>query len=49
MELAQSIMWVGLGFVPTLVMLELISKKSRRVVGIEDMRARARAGLGVQA
>ena len=34
MEIIESIVWVGLGFVPTLAILELVTKKSRIHSGV---------------
>ena len=40
MEIIESIVWVGLGFVPTLVILELASKRSGEIVGVHATRLR---------
>lgn len=41
MEIIESIVWVGLGFVPTLAILELVTKKSHVNSGIHLVRAAA--------
>ena len=49
MEIIESIVWVGLGFVPTLAILELVTKKSHVHSGIHLVRAAAGIGAEVEA
>lgn len=49
MEIIESIAWVGLGFVPTLVILELTAKKGRKGSGIPIVSAASRFRAEVEA
>lgn len=49
MEIIESIAWVCLGFIPTLVTLELVSKRSHGVLSGHAVRAAARLKEGVAA
>jgi hypothetical protein len=49
MEIIESIVWVGLGFVPTLAILELVTKKSRIHSGVPLVRAAAGMRAEVEA
>lgn len=49
MEIIESIAWVGLGFVPTLAILELAAKKGHKRSGIPLVRSAARFRSEVEA
>ena len=49
MEIIESILWVGLGFVPTLAILELATKKGHKESAIPLIRAANRFKTEVEA
>ena len=49
MEIIESILWVGLGFVPTLFILEVAAKKGHKGSGIPLVSAASRFRSEVEA
>jgi hypothetical protein len=47
MEIIESMAWVALGFIPTLLALEFISKKSPKKLAVHGIRRRALVGVVV--
>ena len=49
MEIIESIAWAGVGFVPTLIILDLVTRKSYKETGVHLLRGIDRIRAGAEA